>query len=157
MGPSIRAKFRVLSIKQSFDGSIVAELRPVWQKGKNSAENERFWKASPSGECTLVFHRQHDLVLGAYYYIDMTRYYDSEKVEDAWSLGGVSKRGKGSGTVDLSYYKNRDWSKPTPVGLLSGDIKISIDGEHTDALKSFGEPVSQWRVEFTFAEASDDV
>lgn len=147
----VRAKFRCLGITEKWDGSFVAELSPVMQKGENSEENKRFWQASPSGECSLTYHAEHDLKVGAYYYIDMVA--DEEGV---WNLSEVSNRGEGSGEVFFYHHLQYDWQKPKPHGLLTGNLKIGIDGGHTDALKAFGEAGKKWKVSFSFAELSDE-
>jgi hypothetical protein len=147
----VRAKFRCLGITEKWDGSFVAELSPVMQKGENSEENKQFWSASPSGECHLTYHAVHDLKVGAYYYIDMV-----QDDEGKWSLDEVSDRGEGSGEVFFYYYRNYDYQKPKPHGLITGNFKIGIDGQHTNALSAFGKAGTKWKVDFTFAEASDD-
>ena len=149
-GP-VRAKFRCLSITQKWDGLWIVELGPVMQRGENSEENKSFWEASPSGECHLTFHAEHDLKIGAYYYIDMV-----PNDEGEWELHSVMSSSHGSGEVYLSHYKNYDYKKPMPVGLLRGNLKIGIDGEKTSALESFGRPGGKFDVTLTFAEASDD-
>ena len=151
-GP-VRAKFRCLRIAQVWNGGWEIELSPVMQRGDNSEENKRFWEASPSGECSLFYHREHPFEVGAYYYIDMV-----PKDGGDWSLGSVTKQGGGSGEVALSCYKTYDYRQPKPVGLLRGEFKVGIDGSKTEALACFGEPADghDWDVQFKFAEPSDD-
>jgi hypothetical protein len=147
----VRAKFRCLSIAEKWDRSFVAELAPVMQKGENSEENQKFWNASPCGECALTFNVEHDLEVGAYYYIDMVA---DEK--GGWSLNSVTDRGEGSGEVVFYFYRQYDWKKTKPHGLITGELKIGIDGHHTEALAAFGKAGTKWKVEFKFAEASDE-
>jgi len=150
MGP-VLAKFRCLEITQKWDGTWLVKLSPVMQRGENSPENKSFWEASPSGECELVYHAEHPIKIGAYYYIKMTPAEGGN-----WSLSALSKWSTG-GEVSLSHYGIYDY-RNKPKGLLSGHLKIGIDGTKTKALESFGEPRddNKWNVEFVFAEPSDE-
>jgi hypothetical protein len=150
MGP-VRAKFRCLEINHKWDGTRIVKLSPVMQRGEHSEENRRFWEASPNGDCELVYHVDHPIELGAYYYIDMIPTSDGD-----WNLSTLSKWSTG-GEVSLSHYRNYDY-RNKPKGLLSGHLKIGIDGTKTEALESFGEPTddNRWKVEFRYAEPSDD-
>ena len=146
----VRAKFRCLGITYKWDQTILAELGPVMnRKSENFEENKKFWQASPTGECHLTYHAEHDLEIGAYYYIDMVQDDDGE-----WELSEVSSRGEGSGEVFFSCYRSYDYQNK-PKGMLNGHFKIGIDGHHTDALAAFGEAGRKWKVAFTFAEKSD--
>jgi hypothetical protein len=147
----VRAKFRCLGITEKWDKSFVAELGPVMQKGENSEENKRFWSASPSGECSLIYNVEHDLKVGAYYYIDMMPDGDG-----LWTLSQVTDQGEGSGRVNFYHHREYDWQKPKPHGLLQGQLEIGIDGNHTEAMAAFGKAGERWKVQFTFAEESDD-
>ena len=149
-GP-VRAKFRCLSITHKWDDSWLIELGPVMQRGEHSEENKSFWEASPSGECHLTYQVEHDLKIGAYYYIDMVPNDDGQ-----WELASVMQYGQGSGEIFMSHYRTYDYQKPIPAGLLRGNLKIGIDGKKTEALKTFGNPGGKWDVKLTFAEASDD-
>jgi hypothetical protein len=147
-GP-VRAKFRVLDITEKWDESWIAKLGPVMQRGSNSEENQSFWEASPSGECELTFHKEHELKVGAYYYIDMV-----PDEEGDWELGRVTKNSGGYGEVYLSHHRSYDY-RDKPSGLLYGNLTIGIDGSKTKALDAFGEAGGKWKVTFTFAESSD--
>ena len=147
----VRAKFRCLGITQRWDGSWIVELGPVMQRGKHSKENEQFWSASPSGECHLTYQGEHPFKAGDYYYLDM-----GPNDEGDWTLGSVTDNGEGSGEVFFSVYHGYDYQKPIPKGMRQGNFKIGIDGDHTDALKTFGTAGSSWDVSFVFAESSDD-
>jgi hypothetical protein len=119
------------------------------RKSENFEENKKFWQASPSGECHLTYHKEHDLELGAYYYIDMVQDEAGE-----WELCEVVNHGGGSGEVFFSHHRNYDYQN-VPTGLLRGNLKIGIDGHHTEALAAFGEPGKKWKVAFSLAEPSD--
>jgi hypothetical protein len=147
----VRAKFRILSITKKYDGIIEAELRPVMnKKSENFEENKKFWQASPSGECHLTYGDECDLQLGAYYYIDMV---PNEK--GLWTLHSVTDQGEGSGEVFFSHYLSYDYREPRPKGMISGNLKIGIDGHHTAAMQAFGKAGTKWDVNFGFAEPSD--
>jgi hypothetical protein len=151
----IRAKFRCLSVTEKWNGEFVGEFSPVMQKGENSEENKKFWKYTPAGEAELTFHEEHDLQVGAYYYIDMVADDDGE-----WSLSSVTKdghrdQGRTGGKVALSYYRSHDY-RDVPKGLLRGSLEMQLSGEANGTLDLFGEAGGRWKVTFTFAEPSDD-
>ena len=69
----MRAKFTVYSETRDLYGTVNFKLRPV-QAG-TSAENEEFFKTTPSGEISLnikVSETSAHLNLGKDYYIDFT-------------------------------------------------------------------------------------
>lgn len=150
----VRAKFRCLGITEKWDGSFIAELSPVMQKGENSEENKLFWKYTPAGEATLTYHKEHDLEIGAYYYIDMVPHKDG-----GWSLSSVTKDGnhgkRTGGKIVLSYCRKHDY-RDVPTGLLRGVLEVQLSGEANGTLDFFGDAGSLWKVTFAFAEASDD-
>lgn len=89
----IRAKFRCMSVSQSWENIHTAAFRPVYQKkngqeSHNFEENKLFWEATPAGEATLTYQGPHEFVPGAYYYIDM-----SPNPEGEWRLGQLQRRG----------------------------------------------------------------
>jgi hypothetical protein len=153
MGHHVRAKFRCLGIESKYDGTIIAELKPVQQKGSNSKENAEFWSYSPNGESKLVFFKKCPIEVGAYYYIDMIF---EEGVDDnlRWKQDSLSRGSEGGGEVYLSWYGNHDY-RNRPEGMLHGYVKIGMEPKARGALEAFSHPGSKWKVDFTFAEPSD--
>jgi len=153
---TIRAKFRCLEITQKWDDATVVKLMPVTKKKyeygtepMNFAENEQFWKYSPSGDCFLHF-KGTDAVpfkLGSYYYIDMTPI-----PEGLWTLGRSERWGVvGAGTA--TFHCSRS---DAPAGEMRyGTFQIGVAG--TDAgpnaatIDSFGLPEKKWSFVFTLA------
>jgi hypothetical protein len=150
----VRAKFRCLSITEKWDGHFIAELGAVMQRGENSEENKTFWKYTPAGKAELIYNREHDLTIGAYYYIDMT-----PSKEGEWYLSSLTRHGHNGqvdgGVVNLSHHRDYDYRK-VPQGMLRGSVEMSLSDEAKGALEAFGEAGSTWKVQFTFAEPSDD-
>jgi len=153
MGHHVRAKFRCLSILTRYDGTIVAELKPVQQKGSNSKENAEFWSYSPNGEAQLVFHKKHTIEVGSYYYIDMLDEQHEEGLE-LWKLDSIGRHSEGAAEVYLSGYKAYDHDKK-PEGRIGGYLKMWMEPKAQGAIASFSSPGSKWSVSFTFAEPSD--
>jgi len=119
-------------------------FRPVKRDSGQDPENEIFWKYTPSGSAKLTFMGACDYQPGAYYYIDMTLAEDGE-----WTLDLVTRRGNGSGDVELA----STWKPVTEGGLRHGKLEMGIDSARVIDL--FGLPDSKWNVVFTYAEASD--
>jgi hypothetical protein len=155
----IRAKFRCLSITTKYDGTIVANLAPVKRDGKDS-ENSQFWKYSPNGDCELFFHKECNLEVGAYYYIDMERVLmkpDGQEHPDLWTLDCRNESHGGQYVnIEMAWYvKRTDYSKPPPVGMTSGRFKVGLS-EAAEAAKEGFKPVgSLWTLAFVFVEKSD--
>lgn len=149
----IRAKFRCLGINLKWDGSSTAELKPVTKKkyeyGKeamNFAENEQFWKYSPSGECSLGFKttdiEKLPVRLGSYYYIDMEQ-------DDAgeWELSTISNYGaQGAGEVYFSVNNSGEAAEK----LHFGTLKIGLSGESAK-VSHFGATSKKWKITFSLA------
>jgi hypothetical protein len=153
MGHHVRAKFRCLEIRTKYDGLIIAELKPVQQKGVNPKENAEFWSYTPSGECSLVFHKTCDIKVGDYHYIDMEF---EEGADDnlRWRLENCTHHAEGSAEVYLSWHQNYAHDS-RPEGLLNGYVKMYLEAKAKGAIEAFNRPGSKWKVTFTFAEASD--
>jgi len=103
-----------------------------WTDG--SEENAKFWSASPSGECELLFDNpasHFDLEgsaafqPGAYYYIDIERYTDKHKTAAMreWRLSKVSHCEGPS--MDVSF--RTCWCNESK--LTQGTFEISIENE----------------------------
>ncbi len=75
----VRAKFKVISIKQTLNGQepvSVIELSPVYGNGDPEHENTKFFKWTPSGSINLgcVNKTTADkFELGKEYYVDFTK------------------------------------------------------------------------------------
>lgn len=149
----VRAKFRCLSVTKKWDRSIIVELGPVLQKGKNP-ENAEFWKFTPSGDATLNFRgfaldsRGEEYTPGDYYYIDMHK-----DDEGGWALTTVAKHGKDNGNVELNTRGGRHTAGMGEDGLSYGKLTMGLD--HAPALGWFDNPGDPWAVVFTWAESSD--
>ena len=153
----VRAKFRCLGITHRYDKNSIVELGAVMnKKGDNFEENASFWDATPTGKAELVFAHECDMEPGAYYYIDLV---ETEE-EDAWHLNSVRLSDNGQGDVSFSWYRKmaKDWNykQPTPPGMHRGSLEMTLEGGKTMALSAFDKPGSRWKVEFTFANPSDD-
>lgn len=158
MTTHVRAKFRCLKATRSFDKLHQFIFRPVWQKGKNSEENKRFWSSTPNGECTIFFSGEPPFEAGSYYYIDMVcagqrvpgAWHVTEKTESAWSETSFG------GTVTLQVHAPGN-TKTNP-GIRQGTIKLGLSNEAQDVFDMFGRPRDpvDWNVTFTFAEPSDE-
>lgn len=154
----IRAKFRCLGINLRWDGGSVVDLSPVTKRHykygeepMNFAENEQFWKYSPSGECSLHFDtinlEKIPFKVGSYYYIDM------EKIEDVVRVGSVlwvlqsntnwGTNGEGEITLSRGYVTDEQ-------GLKSGTLKIGLSGESAK-VSTFGDVGKMWDVTFKLA------
>jgi len=160
MGHHVIAKFRCLSITTKYDGHIIAELKPVQQKGANPKENAEFWSYTPSGECSLVFNQEATpdktplvIQVGSYYYINME---SEEGVDDSlrWKLDSYSRNSEGGGEVYLSGSLNYAHGN-RPRGFLNGYIKMSLEPKAKGAIEAFNRPGSKWKVTIKFAEPSD--
>ena len=153
----IRAKFRCLSITEKWNDGFIAELAPVMQKGENSEENKRFWKYTPAGTATLVFHKEHSLKIGAYYYIDMTADEKGDWFLSSVTKDGSSAQGRTGGKVTLAHYRQIDW-RDIPTGLIRGSLEVQLSGEANGTLDFFGDAGGRWTVEFnvSVAEPSDN-
>ncbi len=150
----IRAKFRCLSVAEKWDGTFVGQFGPVMQNGENSEENKKFWKYTPAGDAELTYNKEHDLEVGAYYYIDMTADADGDWFLSSVTKDGSRQQGRTGGKVELSYYRDHDY-RDVPKGLLRGSLKVQLSGEANGTLDLFGDAGSKWKVEFIFAEPSD--
>lgn len=136
---SVRAKFRCMSVTDTWDEVTVVTLRPVWRHGGNEEENKAFWVATPAGEAELAYvqgvPRPIAFKPGDYYFIDWAEDGDG----DAWkcTVKQVSEI-----QVDVVFY---------PVSG-HGTIKMSIlnPAAHFQFL-----PGQIWKVTFTHAEVSD--
>jgi len=156
MGPSVRAKFRVLGIEHRYDGLFLAELKPVMNKaGNNYEENKTFWEYSPNGESRLTFSGKHNLEVGAYYYIDIEQVEFPKDGDNSWLLNDVSRHSDGGGEVFLSWYRSYDHHTGRPDGLLSGNLKIGMDKKAQGAMLTLSQPGTKWTVIFTLADPSD--
>jgi len=150
----VRAKFRCLSVTKKWDRSVIVELGPVLQNGKNP-ENAVFWKFTPSGDATLNFrgpaldNRGKEYTPGDYYYVDM---YKDE--DGGWCLTTVSKHGPENGDVELNTRGGKYTAGHGEDGFSYGKMRMGLD--HTEALHWFDNPSGSWGVQFTWAEASDD-
>lgn len=147
---TIRAKFRCLSTRRTWDNRAEAELRPVYgRQHHNFPENEAFWKYTPAGEAHLVFELPDaPFEAGAYYYIDMTSAPDSDS---RWTLGSVNRTGNGAGEIVFNLF--------TKYGVAPeaswGSLKMTLSGESA-RVEDFGEPGVKWFVRFTRADATDE-
>jgi hypothetical protein len=85
MQPVVRAKVKCSSVKEQdntyykeVDGKYVANVVRSWSYefkfagGHESAENKRFWDASPSGSLNLSVVKDNLYEVGQWYYIDFT-------------------------------------------------------------------------------------
>ncbi len=153
----VRAKFRCLNITHKYDGTIVANLAAVKRTGKDQ-ENDSFWKYSPNGDCELYYHKECPILVGAYYYIDMEKVLEKPDATnpDLWEL---SRRDENQSyvNVELSWHvKRADYSKPPPVGMLSGRFKVGLSEDAVGAKEQYKPTMSMWSMAFIFAEASDE-
>jgi hypothetical protein len=149
----IRAKFRCLSITYNWDSNTIVSLKPVTKKkyeyGKepmNFAENEQFWKYSPSGECTLHFDKDSKVSfkVGSFYYIDME---PAPSDTARWTLGRVTSWGtNGEGEIELGCSGKRENEEDPTYATL----KIGLSGESAK-VGSFGPTSALWNVTFTLA------
>lgn len=151
----IRAKFRCLELTMRWDYTSCIKLAPVTKKkydhsageAMNFAENEKFWKYTPSGECYLHFETMDvskiPFKIGSYYYIDM-----EQKDGGTWSLDTAQYYGTdGAGSVEF----NRGYvAKPLEGEVKSGLLKIGVSGESAKA-SSFGPTGKKWDITFSLA------
>lgn len=143
----IRAKFRCMRVSHEWNGHRLVELRPIARGRGKDPENERFWDATPSGECHLHYPKWEEDTLfkpGDYYYLNMIPTEDG-----TWSLHTWTVNDGGHGNVTLSLSGNAKNDSP-----YYGTVMMGLSGRETLAL--FGEPGSTWRVEFVWAEKSED-
>lgn len=149
----VRAKFRCMSVTKKWDRSIIVELGPVLQNGKN-AENAEFWKFTPLGDATLNFRgpaldsRGEEYTPGDYYYIDMHK-----DKEGGWCLSTVSHSGPETGGVELCTRGGKHTAEWGTDGFSYGKLTMGLD--HAPALGWFDNAGKPWAVVFTWAEASD--
>lgn len=142
----IRAKFRCMTLSHFWDQTHRAEFRPVKRSNDKDSENNIYWKATPSGEASLLFRGKDlptPLELGGFYYIDMEPAENGE-----WTLFNVTRSQTG-GEVQLEL----PWDNTREGGRMSGTVKMSID--NPPALEGFGFPPSKWKVTFWLAESTD--
>lgn len=74
MSKTMRAKFKVESVKEFDFGSKEAHLRAVYSDGE--PENNQFAEATPNGEITIMVDQNAEakdfLQPGQFYYVDFT-------------------------------------------------------------------------------------
>ena len=149
----VRAKFRCMSVVKKWDRSTIVELSPVCQRGSN-AENEQFWKFTPSGDATLNFRgpsiddRGKEYQPGDYYYIDM-----SKDESGGWLLNTITTHGKENGSIELAT------NGKTTAGYKEDDFayaKVQMGIDNPPAFLAFDEVESTWDVRFRWAEETDD-
>ena len=143
----IRAKFRCLSITTHINDVITANLKPVMRKGKNLDENTQFWQYTPSGELDVTYKKECPLVVGAYYFIDLT------KGDGVWTLDSRNEKNAGYLNVELS---GRAADRALP-GFQRGKIHFGMTTIASDAQEGLKPVDSKWDVSITFAEPSDDL
>ena len=150
----VRAKFRVMEIKQMWNGMMtVVRLLPVSAKSswsndpEDSVENAAFWEATPSGEAELAYKgfKDIDYEIGKCVYIDMQQL-DVEppkyKAGEYWKLESVSH------SHNLSIELHRSWRDEK---LSTGTVKMDIHNE--GAWPPFqGKHLTHWVVTITPAE-----
>ena len=150
---SVRAKLRCMSVTRTWDNSTNIELQPVTQKGKNS-ENEKFWKATPSGTAEIRFNgpsvdsRGEEYQPGDYYYVDLVK-----SSEGGWTLTTVTKHGSGHGSVELNTNGKTTIKHYKDLGFSYSKMQMAID--NPSAFEAFDVPGEAWDVQITWAEASD--
>ena len=128
MSDVIRAKLRCLNETCRYDQGRHTEFAPVIPKRicgrveeSGSEENERFWKASPSGKLQVYFQGPTPYTPGEYYYVDMR---PSERSEHAglWKLEQVAMR---EGQMSVSFRLQWDDKR----AMRSADFELTIDNE----------------------------
>lgn len=143
----ITAKFRCMSRKDTWDGSRITEFYPVIPRrvcGRieedGSEENERFWKASPSGELSMHHHGVPPFEAGAYYYVHMERIAEPDPGERLWELSSFEKSVSSLGVVF-----SLPWSRDHE--MRDASMKLQID--NADAWPAFyGREGTRWRFVF---------
>lgn len=160
MRAPVRAKFRVLKITQDYNGTWTADMRPIQRGRGKDPENDLFWDATPSGEAALQFAEKPDLKVGDYYYMDLIPDDDGDVL-----LASLEFHRGGQ----ISVWFTRSHNVPHPVWpendrrlWMYDTLKMGVGGgdrfDLRDNMKAhFGLPDDgQWRLEVTWAEASDD-
>ena len=150
----IRAKFRCLTVTQSWDGTTVVKLGPVKRKDKDH-ENSFFWRYTPSGEAEITYGRGHAVpfVVGAYYYIDMKK-----DDEGGWRISSIEQSDYNA-NVQLSsqgFVVDAAGNTTKELGFRWAHLKLGLSREATGATEALHPYGSRWAVEFTHAEPSDD-
>ena len=128
-----RMKLRVMERVERWDGVGNAEFYPVMPRSVDgetgSAENERFWESSPSGELRLRWRMKTPPVdAGACYYFDLERVadaYDPACTERRWLLQSVSDHGNSITIEMLLHWPERD-AVLDPHAPVSGELKLQI-------------------------------
>jgi hypothetical protein len=135
----IRAKFRVLEVKQRLETTRV-EMKPVIAKSASwpggCEENARFWEATPAGDAGFWFPDHEAAVVPAirsYWYIDMV-----EDPNGAYVLASVTAR-EGSREVWLSSHR--------------GDVKMDIHNRDVWPAFDLERIGKRWSVTLTPADA----
>jgi hypothetical protein len=142
-----------MNITKTWDKQTKVELAPVYGRGDNE-ENKTFWKYTPSGECQLHFSGpsfdadNNAFKVGDYYYIDMVT-----DAEGGWRVSQLIYRDKESGDVELSTRGGSHTAGPGEIGFRYGKLGMGID--NPPAFQAYS-PESNWKIEFHWAEASDD-
>lgn len=148
---TIRAKFRCMSLKTTYDGYTEVVLRAVMGNKGSCEENKRFWESTPNGEATFTMRGVVPFESGAYYYIDMEPNTDSD-AKTWWQLYEVKKRAQGCGGVNFQpQHKGREDAEAVQQPLW-GSLTMDITRDGT--LSLFGEPGPKWRI--SFSRAPDD-
>lgn len=137
----VRAKFRCMEISRCWNGECtIVRFLPVMAKNgawkddpAASAENARFWHATPSGEAKLTFKTLGpvEYELGASYYIDM----EPAEAGD-WQL---RKRSHTEHQQDIELAQS--WSSEVKMSIVNQDAWAAFEGK-------LG---ASWKVTFTGA------
>ncbi len=145
---TVRAKFRCLSITQTWDNTAVVKLGPVKRDGKDE-ENSFFWKYTPSGEAELCFAagKHPPFRAGDYYYVDMT------PGGKSWHISGIDHQDHG---INISFYcSGSDGGADDELGCRWGSLRLGLSKEAEGARQALQPHGSNWAVRFTHAEPSD--
>lgn len=155
---TVRAKFRCLSVKHTYEHHQIVKLAPVNQRAAvRNEENKLFWTATPNGELRLGFNgpavddEGKPFSPGFYYYIDLDR--DDASQSDHLAVNEVTTRGWGD-EVKLNYVTRRSRGEP---GLMWGDMRIGLSETAANVIALLGPSAkAKHKLRVSFAETSDD-
>lgn len=125
----ITAKLRCMHSNETWEGLFLLDFYPVKPRRiadrieeDGSAENERFWKASPSGELDLKHEGAAPFRPNGCVKVHMERVDDVPDGERFWKLSQVAI---GDGYIEVSFYL--PWSREH--AMRDGTMKLRIDNE----------------------------
>ncbi len=124
---TVRAKFRVMSTTQQWDGWASAKLQPIipGASGEPSPENDAFWKYTPGGDAD-VRNDDGQFVAGQAVYIDI----EADKA-GGWICKVVSHEDGDTGEVTLRKRNSSDhvrlWiDNPSAVAQFTAGQRYAV-------------------------------